>query len=757
LFVLAVLLFIAGIYLQARYSLPFIPVSVAALVLAGLVPFFLSKTRLSNLATVLILVCFSLVGMARLGYLQQGRLQPDPDPAETVYEGVVVETSPWVKILGITKPAAWDGIRVAFPSDIPLEINQKLLILGTMRDLNPSFKNPYVGSWKQLRRLEGINYEIRGKVLLIKPGASLVGDLRNYFRKNIETSGARHTDVLKALTIGDRTSLDPEKNNLFLHTGTSHLLAISGFNVGIISGFFFFIARALLRRSRYLRLSGRDTRYAALLAIPFPFLFMLIAGAGVSVIRATIMLVIFMTALFFERGRHALNTMAFSALVILLIYPHSLFTPSFQLTFMSLLFIVLFVEKLYPSILKVRMKVLVWSLSTILSTAAATLGTVPIVLYYFYGINPFSVLHNLVAIPLIGIVATAGGLIGMALPYGRYILIPSGEIIHATLGALTFLDFGYLYPLIRPDLTEVLLYYGLILSLLYCRKRVVAASLLLIVVPLCLLQAYLVYEMRYNRDLRIHFIDVGSGDSIFIEAPGGRRILIDGGGFFQGDADIGKQVITPYLLSRKTLTLDYVINTHPHLDHLGGLLYILKNFRVGAFVTGYLFPVDGKQQQALHIIRERGIPLELWKKGDKASSEGNCVVRVLHPARDSFFDDPNNASLVLQIQYGLHKFLLPGDIGGEIEDGLVLSDPALRSDVLKVPHHGSRFSSTLPFLLAVKPQLAVLSAGAGSKELPSREALDRLAALSIPVLRTDKNGLICVRSDGARLSATAFR
>jgi competence protein ComEC len=190
--------------------------------------------------------------------------------------------------------------------------------------------------------------------------------MRRYFKHNIENAGAPQADMLKALTIGDRTAIPQEKNDLFLHTGTSHILAVSGFNVGVISGFFLLIARAAFRRVRRFRLSGQDRQYAALVTIPFPFVFMLVAGAGTSVIRATIMITVFMLALFFQRKTHFYNTMALAACVILLIYPHSLLTPSFQLTFMSLLFIVICTKRLSPLLARIKSGVLRWSSSTVL-------------------------------------------------------------------------------------------------------------------------------------------------------------------------------------------------------------------------------------------------------------------------------------------------------------------------------------------------------------------------------------------------------
>ena len=287
---------------------------------------------------------------------------------------------------------------------------------------------------------------------------------------------------MKALTIGDTTGLDEATKNLFLHTGTSHILAISGSNIGIVTAFFFFITRFLIGRIRTLRLRGDDTRYAALVTIPFAFVFMLIAGSSIPTMRATIMITVYMLSIFIERGRNIFNTIALSALAILLVYPHSLFTPSFQLTYASVVFIILFTQRIFP-LLKTDNRLLKWFILSIGMTISATVGTLPIVLYHFYGVNPFSVLHNLVAVPLMCIIAMPLSLLGIVLPWGEYLLRVTGEVLAITIRILTALDWGYIYPMVRPNFFEIVLYFVSLFVLLHMRNKTACAIMALVVLP----------------------------------------------------------------------------------------------------------------------------------------------------------------------------------------------------------------------------------------------------------------------------------
>jgi competence protein ComEC len=265
-----------------------------------------------------------------------------------------------------------------------------------------------------------------------------------------------------------------------------------------------------------------------------------------------------------------------------------------------------------------------------------------------------------------------------------------------------------------------------------------------LVLPLASGYAYYAYHERFNNDLRVNIIDVGNGDALLVEAPDGMRMLIDGGGFHTSDFDVGKSILTPILLSKKILTLDYVINTHPHGDHLGGIPTIIRDFTVNNFSTGSYFISREKFVDLMKLLRGKKIPLTTWKRGDKFLLKNGMEIVVLNPGLETGTDDLNNASLVMRIGYGNFSILFAGDIGSDVEEKLILAGNNLRADVLKIPHHGSRHSSSHEFLAAVQPKIAVLSVGKGILGIPSHEALKRYDVLSIPVLRTDRDGMIRV-------------
>jgi competence protein ComEC len=718
------------------------------------IPFVLSKKR--RFSMVLILICFVLAGMVRIGIVLSSKQSDIATEVPTIFVGTVVESSRQIKTIGLSSPLPLKGMKAVFRTDDNLGISDSVRIYGQMKELAPTFKNPYITSWRWLKRLEGTHYEIKGTVLSVKPGRNIIQQARNAILKKIEKSGAKQQGIIKALTIGDTASLDDDTKTLFLKTGTSHILAISGLQIAIITGFFFILVRWLLGRFYVLRLSGKDKKYASLPAIPFAFIYMFIAGGGVSIIRSTIMITIFMLSVFFEREREIKNTVAFSALIILLLYPHSLFMPSFQLSFLSLFFIIVIMEKVYP-LLKSSWKGVRWFLSSILTTSAATVGTLPIVIYHFYGVNPICMIHNLISIPVMCMVVTPMNIVGIMIPHGEYLLRLAGEIININVAVLDYINVGYIFPVVRPDLFETLLFYALILCIVCINRKLVRSFLYFALIPLIIVGVIFACEKRFNNRLCFDFIDVGLGEAILIEAPKGIRILIDGGSDYRGNFDTGRTIITPILLSKKILTLDYVINTHPHGDHIGGLPSILNTFHVNTFATSGYSVNDAQFSEVLKIIRKKGIELQLWKRGDAFTLRDNMNIQAMHPPSGYPAENPNKSSLVLKFIYKDAAFLMTGDIESDIEEMLILSRMSLGANILKIPHHGSKNSSSAAFLRAVKPDLAIMSVGAGIKGLPGKEALDRYKELSIPVLSTQDNGFIQVCSDGVRITCKTFK
>ena len=186
-------------------------------------------------------------------------------------------------------------------------------------------------------------------------------------------------------------------------------------------------------------------------------------------------------------------------------------------------------------------------------------------------------------------------------------------------------------------------------------------------------------------------------------------------------------------------------------------MHIMDNFEVKRFVAGSKFAAEPAYNRLLSTARTRRVPVEIWTQGDSFSFGNGMKSVVLNPSPKHSLENPNNRSLVFTIKYGSNSFLLTGDMESVIEEQLVLSNFDLRAEVLKIPHHGSKNSSAISFLRAVKPALAIMSVGPGIRGIPSKEALERYRMLHIPVLRTDRDGLIRVCSNGKKITYVTYQ
>jgi competence protein ComEC len=250
---------------------------------------------------------------------------------------------------------------------------------------------------------------------------------------------------------------------------------------------------------------------------------------------------------------------------------------------------------------------------------------------------------------------------------------------------------------------------------------------------------------------RVTFLDVGQGDAALVETSDGHTMLIDGGSA-SDRYDIGKMVVAPLLWDRGIRRLDVVVATHPQLDHVGGLTFVLKRFQVGELWTNGVSRDAVFLHRLEEVVRTRGVPVRAASNLDGEVSVGSCQVRVLNP-RAPLMEGPgktagkslNNQSVVLRLWCGAASFLFTGDVEREAENELIQADGNLNADVLKVPHHGARGSVYEPFLEAVHPRLAVVSVGrVNSYGHPSPVMVETYGRLGIPFLRTDRHGAVTV-------------
>ena len=273
------------------------------------------------------------------------------------------------------------------------------------------------------------------------------------------------------------------------------------------------------------------------------------------------------------------------------------------------------------------------------------------------------------------------------------------------------------------------------------------------------------FKPNLNRDrLEVSVLDVGQGDSIFAAFPGGRTMLIDGGGIsgsewvggYRSGTDIGEQVVSPYLWSRGLKRLDVVVVTHADHDHLDGLYSVLDNFPVRELWIGS----DDKRPEFLRLLaeaRSRGVAVEHRFQGSRFDWQGGEGSVLWPPSDAPLGKSPNNNSLVMRLSDGRVNFLLTGDIEKQAEEALVAGQAPLAADFLKVPHHGSKTSSTDAFLSAVAPHFAAVSVGeSNSFGHPAREVVERYERDDVRLLRTDRNGAITALTDGRDLSVHSY-
>ena len=267
-------------------------------------------------------------------------------------------------------------------------------------------------------------------------------------------------------------------------------------------------------------------------------------------------------------------------------------------------------------------------------------------------------------------------------------------------------------------------------------------------------------------DLTVVFVDVGQGDCTLILTPGGRTIMIDGGGR-HGDLEasmaVGRQVVEPLLLHYGVNRIDLLVSTHPDEDHIGGLIPVAQHMKIGEVIDceGPGTPEPDLERRFVAACRERGIHRREISDGTHIDLGDGVTMDALNPPAPSLIgtaNDDNNDSIVLRLTYGEREFIFAGDAESEAEEAMLRAHPLIRSDVLKVGHHGSKNASSWPWLRAVHPEAAVISCGRKNPYgHPARDVLNRLWTVGADVYRTDVHGAIVVTTNGHNLHITPTR
>ena len=597
--------------------------------------------------------------------------------------------------------------------------------------------------------------------------------IKEFFAAQISSPAA---EIATALITGEQSGIAQEMRDQFSISGVAHVLAISGLNIGIIALISLAMAKALCRCSTRLMLMTNISKLAAVLTLLPVIIYCLIAGAGISALRATAMVITYLVAIIIDRQDDVWNTLALAAFLILIVSPSSLFDCSFQLSFVSVAAILylnprfsipLFKKsEAFPGLQKPWYHALLAHVMTVLTvTLSATLGTAPLVALYFNRCSPWGIPANLIVVPLTGFLVTPLGLITSLLlfiarplavitAYIMEVLLNLSNAVVSFFSAMPYAD----WRTTTPTLLEIILYYVGIFLLATSRRSIWARCVLIFVIAVFIGDGgYWYYQSSLNPRLRITSIDVGQGESTLLQFPGGKTMLIDGGGFYDSGFDTGGMVVSPLLWRKKISRIDMLVLSHPHPDHLNGLVSVIKNFDIGEVWTNGE-GIDTEAYEAFEsLITERKIKKTVIARGHPHYYVNGVLIEFLHPGRilpdktiKSSHERMNNNSLVMRVGFREVSIIFTGDIYAADEREIITLCPGLKSTIVKIPHHGSATSSSKPFLERIGPRIALLSVGSdNSFNLPHPDVVTRYEESGCRILRTDKDGAIRLETDGS--------
>ncbi|MFH1873969.1 MAG: DNA internalization-related competence protein ComEC/Rec2 [Pseudomonadota bacterium] len=588
--------------------------------------------------------------------------------------------------------------------------------------------------------------------------------------------------ILSALAIGQKQYLGPKMRQLFSRTGVAHLLAISGLHVGFIALLVFWLTRITLgwwpRLLNWLPLPY----LASLFSLPAIWLYVALAGYPVSAVRAAIMLTVFILAFVSLRYKYDLLTaLAAAIFVIILVSPAAIFSLSFQFSVLAVFGLIIFFPLIWQNFEKYFSEASSWWKNIIkritqllIVTVTATLVTAPLSGYYFQQITGIGIIANIVAVPLVGVIILPIAMFGAVFtliyePIGAFGFKLAGSVCAALLDFLQLLDakLDFLVISWAPNKWEVVLALTVISAVLMFRYLPYKKIILSVIGFLIILDFSFWYILPYFQNkLKINFIDVGQGDCMLVQFPNQKKMLIDGGGIKGSEFDIGEKVVVPVLLNLGVRHLDYILLTHPHHDHYGGLGAVAQ--KLGApvlYYNGLAAPEDEQDQWADFLTKALQSQVQLKQLDGHADfqpalilNEGGVQILVYAPRpKDLSALDLNDTSLVTQLKFGEQKILLTGDLEATGEQILTEKGVNLKSQVLKLGHHGSKTSTTSEFLEKVSPEIAVITVGQGNKYgFPNEVVLDRLQERRIKIYRTDLEGMITVKTNGHNLDVSTY-
>ena len=551
----------------------------------------------------------------------------------------------------------------------------------------------------------------------------LMGNISDFSSGILKTRiGGENANFISGVLLGDRSSFSEDLTQNIRKTGVSHITAVSGMHVSILTLFLLYITNIFTKKRRT----------KALFILVVLFLYMIITGMSPSVVRAVIMSGCSMIGVIINRRGNTLFMVALAATVMLIINPYLLYNSSFMLSFISTASICLF----FP-VIKSHSKS--GKLDTLYMTLIANFATLPYVLWNFHTYSWIGLIINLIIVPLIPFVFIGGGLtvIFGALPViGTIISFFTRGITSIVLVVINYtshLSFGQInYKLGNPLYIIAYILFAIIIYGLLSKTPKIKCGLCTLAIVL-VMSAGIYFDYNKNSSFYINYMYVGQGDSALINTPGGKKFLIDTGDTLKS----GKSLCLDALKNLGVTKLEGIIISHFDNDHSGALTEIIESIPVK-----YVYI----SENALNYGEAEEITTKIGEDKIKGVSRGDSfkindvAFEFLHPA-DSGYTSSNEDSIVLNVNYNGKNFMFTGDIPAKVEREIAHYMPDC--DTIKVAHHGSQNSTTEEFLEAVSPESAIISCGISNNYYhPSGEVIDRLKSYNIKTYVTSINGAV---------------
>jgi competence protein ComEC len=653
-----------------------------------------------------------------------------------------------------------ENVVVYTSKDQIFQIGNLITVNGSLQKFKKA-SNPGQFNEELYYTIENIDFKMMAdQILVIDSNSSIYHTCLEYIKKRLisvyqDILGDREAGTLIAMLLGEKNMLEEDVKRLYQENGISHILAISGLHISLIGMSVFW----LFRKCKLPIIA------ATVFTIFFIYSYGVLTNFSVSTNRAVVMMVILLCAVPLGKTYDMLSAAALSAMIILIQNPLQLMSAGFLLSFLA----VIGIAVLLPA-LKQMFPGKNWLKDSLFISISALITTTPIVLYYFYQFPLYGIITNLIILPFITVLTLSSllaGFLGMlsarlgifTIGGANYIL----RLYDLVCEGIRFLPY-HIINVGRPGLLTILISFSLILVFVFVSRKYPRKSLILLLI----LSQLILFLPSSNRDLQITILDVGQGDAIFMESGKGTSFLIDGGS--ADESKIGTYRIVPFLKSQGIQKLDYAIITHSDQDHINGLMELLREelFPIRCLILPDLSNKDEAYRNLETLAAEKGVPVQYIKAGDYIK-EDQLEIFCLHPASDDINITSNAGSTVLSVSYGEFDMLLTGDLEGEGEKLLIqrLKDetygrewrihPSTDYDVLKVAHHGSKYSTSEDLLNLLRPEYTLISCGKDNwYGHPHPELSERLTEAGSKTWITYDTGAITIRTDGRKLTLSTY-